>query len=82
MHSGVVTRGGFSQIEPYPLWIVHSEIDEYAIHLVRRGQTVVIAHLIMRLQLLSIKWRFFRQSASKYLFNEGFGDNTIRKFKS
>jgi hypothetical protein len=28
MHSGVVTSGGFSQIETYPLWIIHSEIDE------------------------------------------------------
>ena len=42
------------------------KLMRYAIHLVRRGQTVVIAHLIMRLQLLSIKRRFLGQPASDY----------------
>jgi hypothetical protein len=66
MQFGVVTSGGFSQIKPDPLWIVHSEINEYPIHLVRRGQTVVIAHLVMRLKLLSIKRRFWRRLLNNY----------------
>ena len=75
MQFGVVTSDDFSQIEPDPLWIVHSEINEYTIHLVRRGQTVVIAHLVMRLPLLSIKGRFCGRDAFRCLLNEGFGDN-------
>ena len=37
------------------------KLMRYTIHLVRRGQTVVIAHLVMRLQLLSRKRRFSRR---------------------
>jgi hypothetical protein len=39
------------------------KLMRYTIYLVRRGQTVVIAHLVMRLQLLSIKRRFYRRNA-------------------
>jgi len=37
----------------------------YTIHLVRRGQMVVTAHLVMRLQLLSIKRRFLGRWAER-----------------